>query len=360
LPKYSYQGASSRYRVHQYLPFLEQAGFECVVRPLFSDRYLHSRYLRQDKPRKLDLALAVGEALGRRMWLIRSSLAGYDVVYVEYEALPYLPLAWESELFAPGTRAVSDYDDAIHVNYERHSSWVVRRMMGPKIAGIVRQSCQVIAGNRSLAEWAAQFNPNVTLIPTSVDLSKYDLDRNHRMTEGKPVIGWIGTPITAQYLRLLERPLRALRARHDFQLRVIGAPDFRMEGVEVVGLPWSEASEVRDLQACTIGVMPLSDDPWARGKSALKLVQYLAAGVVAVASPVGANCDVVKDGENGLLAASESDWVAKLALLIEQPDLRQRLTQSGRRTIEERYSVQVNAPRLVDVLCRAACDARSS
>lgn len=354
LTKYDRRGASSRYRVYQYLPLLEQAGFEGVVRPLFSDAYLQRIY--SDRPRwrqQVSQAPAIIGALTRRWWLLLRKISDCDVIFVQYEALPYLPFAWEKKMFTSGSPVVVDYDDAVHLNYEQHRNPLVRRILRSKVSGIVTRSRQVITGNRYLAEWATRFNSNVTVIPTSVDLRKYPLGTIARPANAKPVIGWIGTPITAKYLKLLERPLRALRTRTDFVLKVIGAPDFGMDGIEIVHVRWKESTEVDELRTCDIGVMPIPDEPWGYGKSALKLIQYLAAGVAAVASPVGANCDVVKEGENGLLARTESDWIEKLALLIEQPALRRQLTQTGRHTVEERFSLQANAPRFADVLRRA-------
>lgn len=362
LTRYARQGASSRYRVYQYKPFIDQAGIECVIHPLFSDEYLQRRYraLRAGRLALGDVR-AVLLALMKRWSLLRiSNITKYDVVFLQYEALPYLPLMCEQGLFTCGPGVVTDYDDAMHTSYEQHPNPWVRSVLGPKISGIVRRSHQVIAANKHLADWAGMHNSHVTLIPTSVDLDKYRLDHFTRSEGDVPIIGWIGTPTTARYLKMLERPLRNLQARHDFQLKVIGVPGFRIDGVDVVNLAWREVSEVRDLLTCDIGVMPLPDDAWARGKSALKLLQYMAAGVAVVASPVGANLDVVADGENGLLAETQRDWVEKLALLIDQPILRERLATAGRRTVEASYSVQANAPRLVEVLRRAMFLGRSN
>ena len=355
LTKYTSLGASSRYRAYQYLEFVQQAGFECVVEPLFPDRYLEQTYMGGSRRRRLlFLVPQISTCLARRWWLLVQEAAKYNVVYLEYEALPYTPLFFEQVLFRSNPRVVVDYDDPINLNYEQHSNRLLRSMLRSKIPGIVANSCQVVAGNRLLAEWTAQFNPNVTIIPTSVDLRKYAADVPRRPASDKPVIGWIGTPITARYLRLLERPLRSLRTRHDFVLKVIGAPNFTMEGIEVQAVPWREATEVDDLRTCDIGIMPIPDDPWARGKSALKLIQYLAAGVAAVASPVGANCDVLQESQNGLFAVTDEDWTEQLAVLIEQPDYRECLARAGRHTVEERFSLQGNATRFTEILRRVA------
>lgn len=295
----------------------------------------------------------VSTALARRWWLLTRDLFRYDVVFLQYEALPYLPLFVERALFGNNTNVVVDFDDAVHLNYQRHRNPAVRRLLGGKLPSIVARSRQVIVANGNLADWAAQFNRNVTIIPNSLDLSLYSSRVAPRPLHSPPVIGWIGTPVTAPYLQALSRPLRELRDRHDFVLKVIGAPNFTMEGVEVRALTWSELTEVAELQSCDIGIMPLPDDPWTRGKSALKLIQYLAAGVAAVASPVGANREVVTEGHDGLFATTDQDWIEALASLIERPACRQRLAHAARRTVEQRYSLEGNAPLLIDVLRRA-------
>jgi glycosyltransferase involved in cell wall biosynthesis len=361
LTRFTQLNAYTRYRVSQYVPFLERAGVRCVVDSLFPDSYITRTYAAVSRSRALlTLAPWMSVWLARRLWLLLHETSRFDVVCLQYEALPYFPLVCERLLFRSGRRVVVDFDDAISVNYEEHKNPVLRRLLRSKIAGIVSMSHSVTTANRHLAEWAMQHNSNVTTIPNSVDLKKYSFGARQPCEGRRPVIGWIGTPITAKYLRLLERPLRLLRQRHDFVLKVIGAPGFTMEGLDVRAVPWSEASEVGELRCCDIGVMPLPDDAWARGKSALKVIQYLAAGVAAVASPVGANADVLTDGQNGLLAATDEQWAAKLALLIEDRTYRDRLATAGRQTVEERFSLQANAPRLVKVLKLAATSPRGA
>jgi len=348
LPKYTPMGGSSRLRLYAFVPFLEKAGFECVVAPLLPDWYLHARYERAGLRSRHLLALV--RAYARRSSLLRRHADDYDLIFLQREAFPFLPLAAERRLFGRRPGVVVDYDDAVYSTYEDHANPFVRRVLGRKLPAIVSRAQHVTVGNRYLADWARRFTSSVRIIPTSVDLTKYrPRDSCRREGAGGPVIGWIGTPVSVKYLRLIERPLRRVRERCPFVLRVVGAPEFRLAGLEVVAVPWSEATEVGELLRCDIGVMPLPDDAWARGKSAFKLVQYLAAGLPAVASPVGANCDVLRDGENGFLAATEAEWVEKLKLLLEQPALRERLGGAGRRTVEARYSLEASARGLLEV-----------
>lgn len=355
LTKFTALNAAVRYRAVQYFPFLREAGFECAIAPLFGDGYLKGIYGSGSRRQALVRLLPeISSGMARRWWQLIRAVPRYDVVYVQYESLPYAPLFCEQALFRSGARVVVDYDDAVSVNYEQHPNHLLRRMLRSKIPGIVAQSCQVIAANKNVADWASRFNPSVTLIPNSLDLTKYPVDTPQARPNGVPMIGWIGTPVTARHLRLLERPLQRLRTRHPFVLKVIGVPGFKMDGVEVLALPWTEVSEIDELRSCDIGIMPLPDDAWARGKSALKLIQYLASGVAAVASPVGANSDVLQGGWNGLLATSDEEWTEQLASLIERPAYRERLARAGRRTVEEHYSLHRNAPCYVEVFRRAA------
>jgi glycosyltransferase involved in cell wall biosynthesis len=168
--------------------------------------------------------------------------------------------------------------------------------------------------------------------------------------DGVPVIGWSGSLTTLKHLRGLEPTLKKLRRAVDFRLKVIGDDRYELEGVEVESRRWSAESEVADLQSFDVGIMPLPDDPWAQGKCGLKALQYMAVGVPTVVSPVGVNTEIIQDGANGFIASGDDEWVAKLSRLIADAGLRQRLALAGRRTVEERYSAAVQAPRLLDVL----------
>ena len=346
--------AAARYRATQFVPALEEAGFRCAVRPLFPDRYLRRTYGSGSRTRAL-LAMApeIGWALARRWLTLLREAPRYDVVHLQYEALPYLPFAFERGLFR-STRVVVDFDDAFHVGYAQHRIPAVRSLLGDKIQRVVRASRHVIVANRTLAEWAEPLNRRVSLIPNAIDLGHYPAGPRPASADGVPTIVWIGTPVTAPYLRLVEEPLRALRARRPFRLKVIGAPDFRMEGIDVVAKPWSEATEAEELASSDVGIMPLPDDDWARGKSALKLLQYMAAGIAAMGSAVGANCEVVAHGENGLLARSPAEWTEGLARLLDDPGARARMAAAGRASVEEHHSLQALAPRFVQVIRGAA------
>ena len=228
-------------------------------------------------------------------------------------------------------------------------------------------SAHVIAGNEYLANYARRRNRRVTVLPTVVDTELYDgagpfprprVDSAARPISkpvvGRvvgPVVGWIGSHSTAQYLDLIAPALQRLTRRRRFVFRVIGAGrNVHIPGVEVENRPWAMETEIRDFRDLDIGVYPIHDDEWARGKCAFKAIQYMAAGAPCVSSPVGMTTEVIRNGVNGFLAASTEDWVQCLDLLLEDASLRERLARAGRITVEEKYSLKAHAPRLADVL----------
>jgi glycosyltransferase involved in cell wall biosynthesis len=169
---------------------------------------------------------------------------------------------------------------------------------------------------------------------------------------GAPLlVGWIGSPTTTPYLTQMAAVLRAVHARHPFALRVSGAGEgFALEGLDVREEPWALSREVELFNTCDIGIYPLTDDDWARGKCGFKAIQFMACGVPVVASAVGVNREIVQDGVNGFLASTSEEWINKLGRLLTDPDLRARFGVAGRRTVEDRYSLHVQAPRLLMAL----------
>jgi len=168
----------------------------------------------------------------------------------------------------------------------------------------------------------------------------------HEVAGGVPVIGWSGSYSTVQHLDTLRSGLQRLAREVPFRLRVIGTPKYELDGVDVEALPWRSETEVADLQRMDIGIMPLPDDKWSKGKCGLKALQYMALGIPTICSPVGVNTDIIQDGENGFIAGGEDEWVDKLARLLRSPELRRRLGLAGRSTVEARYSARVQAPRV--------------
>ncbi len=279
----------------------------------------------------------------------------FDLLWIEKEALPWWPRWVESALLA-GVPYVLDYDDAVFHNYDRHWLAAVRFTYGRRLDGLMARAALVVGGNDYLVQRARDAEaPWAEVLPTVIDLDRYPAPavESVRAAERLARIVWIGSPSTVHYLRLLQEPLQRLAQRVPFVLRVIGG-DFALPGVQVECLPWSGDTEVAYITAADVGVMPLLDSPWERGKCGYKLIQYMACGLPVVASDVGVNPEIVRHKENGYLASTPDDWVAALEALLQSPSLRAQLGAQGRRRVEEAYCIQKTGPLMAQLLRTAA------
>lgn len=343
LSRYGRIGASSRLRMAQFTPHLRAAGLSPVAAPFFEDRYLARLYAGQPSRR------AVLRAYLRRLSQLRG-LERARLVWIEKEALPWLPWAVERRLLPRHVPLVSDYDDALFHRYDRHGSAAVRRLFGTKIDRLMAASALVTAGNGYLAERARRAGaPWIEIVPTVVDTTAYAPRAEEGAGEGR--IGWIGTPSTWRAYMAPMMPLLGAVARAEgARIVAVGAEPAARPSDRLETEAWSEETEVARIQAMDIGIMPLTDTPWARGKCGYKLIQYMACGLPVVASPVGVNAEIVEHGVNGFLASSEAEWRAALGTLLRDPGLRRRMGAAGRRKVEAQYSLQVWGPRVAALL----------
>ncbi|MDP9366945.1 MAG: glycosyltransferase family 4 protein [Chloroflexota bacterium] len=340
-------GASSRYRSYQFLPYLREQGFEVEAVPLLDDAYLKARYA-GSKVSRWSVAAAYGRRLGQLLQSRR-----FDLVWMEKEALPWLPSGIEASLLATGAPYVVDYDDALFHRYDQHPAWAVRALLGRKIDRVMRGAALVIAGNRYLTARAeAAGARRVAILPTVVDLERYP--PVPAADNGTFTIGWIGTPVTArQHLETIRGPLETFCAGGTARLVAIGSGDLGWR-VPVEVRAWSAATEVADLQGIDVGIMPLPDSPFERGKCGFKLIQYMACWRPVVGSPVGVNDDLIEPGVNGFKATTPEEWIQALGALRSDPELRRRMGAAGRDRVERSYCLQVAAARLAGLLREAA------
>lgn len=348
LTRYGAEAASTRQRLLQYLPHLSAAGIDVDWHAMLDDDYVRS-LARGTRPART--AIAAGYA--RRL----AHLAGarrYDLLWVYAELFPYLPAAFERLAFRSGIPVVYDFDDAFFERYDGHPNPAIRRFLAGKLEPLIAGAAACSCGNAYLRDFAARLNDRAVILPTVVDTDAYRPVPGRRAAP--LTIGWIGTPSTWTYVRPMLPRLSRLAAEHGARLRVVGAGPVAAAEAEPVldAIEWTEATEIAEVQRFDIGIMPLPDDRWARGKSGYKLVQYMACGLPVVASPVGVNTDIVVEGETGFLADDAAEWERALGALLADADLRRRMGAAGRARAEARYSLRSCAPITVELFRSAA------
>jgi glycosyltransferase involved in cell wall biosynthesis len=312
-------GASTRQRVLQYRSHLEAAGLTCEVVPAPTN-------------------MLAKQALWRR-------LPSFHTLFIQRRLFQ----PWEVWIMRRRIRRlVFDFDDAVMFKDRdtRQTSNLTRRV---KFRALARRADLVIAGNRYLHTQALPYSSRVEILPTTVDMDRYQpktaYDTEH------VTIGWIGSHSTLKYLLDIQEVLEQLAQRFPHvQLKIVADRFLTGRRLPVIAKHWDFASEIADLHSFDIGLMPLRDDPWSRGKCGFKLIQCMAVGVPVVCSPVGVNCEIVSDGVNGLWAGDTEGWFRALAALIENPGRRSELGAAGRKTVQDRYSLQEHAPRLIQWL----------
>lgn len=351
LSRHTRLGASSRVRSIQFIPGLREYGIHVDAAPLFNDDYLDRLY--SGRRRRVT---PIAAEFGRRLWtLVRG---GYDLVWVEKEAFPWLPAMAERALHASGTPYVVDYDDATFHDYDRHRRWVVRRLLSEKIAKVMQRAATVTAGNQYISDYATRVGARrVVMIPSVVELDRYAaLDA---VDHGKIRLGWIGTPKTQRFLGQIADALRSASAQVPLELIAIGARNAEIRGVSVITKQWSEDTEAAELSAVDIGIMPLADTEYVRGKCGYKLIQYMASGLPTIAFPSQANSSIVDQDLTGFLPRSQAEWTEAIVKLAGDGGLRRRMGAAGRAKAAGQYSVKVVLPQLADVLTEASRRVRS-
>lgn len=334
---------SQRFRFGQYVGLVDA---KVDVRPFWTERAWKRMY----KPGNLDVkVLAILRGFAVRAALL-FALGRYDVVFIHREATPVGPPWWEwvaARLL--GKKVVYDFDDAIWLpnNSEANAGLVGRWKMHGKVNRIMRWSRVVTVGNEFLADHARRFAGDVRVVPTTID-TDYHVPAHGQVEAARVItLGWTGSHSTLKQLTPLFPILEELHEKHPFRLLIVAdsPPDLMPEFAEF--RPWSRSTEIRDLREMDIGLMPLYDTPWERGKCGFKALQYMAMEIPAVVSAVGVNADIVRHGIDGFAvdampAAEGERWTAALTKLLVNPELRRKMGRAGRARVEAHYSVKAH------------------
>lgn len=328
---------ASRFRVLNYVPYLESQGHRCTVRPSRPEKYVGLRFLGNRLSQPVRVA-------NRFVNVLAEAVRPHDVVFLEREILSSSSLFVERLFRRVSRRLVLDVDDAIFLLHPR------------KFERLASMADCVIVGNRLLEIEAAKWNPRVVVVPTVVDAERYK-PRTLRESgeDGATTIGWIGTSYNYRFLEPVADALNRAAAGRPVALTLVAErppPASLLDALRlpVRYVPWTASGEAEAVAAFDVGIMPLADDDWCRYKCGAKLLQYMAAGLPAVASPVGVNAEIVQHGVNGFLAATPNEWAASLKQLIGDREKRFAVGAAARETVERDYSVARWAPLLESTL----------
>ncbi len=333
-------------RSFQYFPYLEKAGFRVEAKPFFSEKYINDFYAgKKNIPEILKAYI--------KRFFVLFSIFGYDKIVIEKELFPYLPAFAERFLHLFGIKYIVDYDDAIFHNYDQSSNPYFKLFLKDKIDKVMRFSGMVVAGNSYLAERAEKAGAkNIEIIPTVIDLERYFLKTDSVAENKKFIVGWMGTKTTFEkHLLPCKNWIQKIQELDpDIEFHIVGIPEDRRFGAHVQWIPWNEKTEVEEIRKMDVGIMPLQDSLWEKGKCAYKLIQYAACGVPGIASDVGMNREVTIPNETGFLAYSDEEWIERILELKENENERKRLGANARKLVQEKYCIQVTSMKWINLL----------
>jgi len=339
---------SQRFRFEQYLDILTAAGHQYRLAPFISVATWDILY----KPGRMAAkTLNIVAGFGRRLGQL-FQMRSYDYVFIHREAAPIGPPVFEWVISKVlGKKVIYDFDDAIWLANTSEANKIVAGVKWHhKVSDICRWAYKNSCGNNYLADYARQFSPTAIVNPTTIDTVNLHNQVRDQAAPGRLVIGWTGTHSTLKYLDQVVPVLAKLEDEGmDFEFRVISNQPPALPLRSLVFLPWRKDTEIADLLGFHVGLMPLEDDLWAKGKCAFKALQYMALGIPALVSPVGMNTEVVRHGLNGFVCATPTEWEISLRQLLADARLRQHLGQAARATIEQCYSVHANTPNFLQL-----------
>lgn len=345
---------SQRFRYEQYLDFLTESNIEWEHSYLLDAKDDIVFYQPRNYFKKFMILL---NSFRRRLKDVRRANRDIDIVFIQREAFMLGTTLFEKLFAKSKAKVIFDFDDAIWMHHESNSSASNKNLSWlkdpNKIKEIIALADLVIAGNEYLANYAKQFNVNVAIIPTTIDTQEYLPKKEKDYKRDKICIGWSGSRTTIDHFELAIPVLKDIKRKYgdSVTFKVIGDESYHNVDLDLRGNMWCKDTEIEDLLAIDIGIMPLPNDEWVKGKCGLKGLQYMALGVPTLMSPVGVNSKIIKDGENGFLPINQLNWVEKLSLLIESHLLRKQLGQNGLKTVERTYSVNSHKEKLLDLLC---------
>lgn len=345
------QAPSQRFRFEQYIDFINQNNIITDFAPFLNSKTWQILY----KPGS-NFQKTKGIIKGfLNRFILLFKLGKYNAIFIHREACPIGPAFFEfiiGNIFKK--KIIFDFDDAIWLHDVSEANGKLGWLKNPgKTEKIIKYSKLVTAGNDYLSSFAKDFNSNVFIIPTTIDT---DYHKKIAATKKKITIGWTGTATTIKHFELAYSILNKVKIKYGEKINILLISNKPAENApfEIEFQPWNKDTEIEDLCKIDIGIMPLPDDQWAKGKCGFKGLQYMALEIATIMSPVGVNSEIISDGTNGFLADSEDEWIQKLCLLIESESLRNEFGKKARETIVKYYSVESQKNKYLEILHNAA------
>ena len=337
-----------RFRFEQYLDFLRENGFDCELSSIISESQDRILYQKGKYFRKFLIMLSAWANRQKDIWRANQ----FDIIFIFREAFLTGSTFFEYKFSCSKAKVVFDFDDAIwHLDISAANKKFEWLKNPGKTAKIISMSDLVLAGNQYLADYAKHHNDNVKIIPTTIDTSEY-INVAQKKDNETICIGWSGSITTIKHFEYAVPALRKLKEKYGEKIsfKVIGDSSYQNKELNTKGIAWSKNDEIKELSSFDIGIMPLPNDEWAKGKCGLKGLQYMALEIPCIMSPVGVNSEIIVDGINGFLAKHDDEWIDKISLLIENAALRKQIGAEAKKTVEYKYSVNSQKERYLGLL----------
>lgn len=344
-PRYSAKGPSSRYRIYNYLEAYRNNGFEVIVYPLFGDWYLNNIWQHSGKWRIIHLIL--GAYITRLLKLL--FLSSKSIVYIGSELFPYLPFGFEKILFLKKIKYIIEFDDAVFHYYDLNSSKFVRNFLGNKTKKVIANASFVITGSEYLTTYALKYNNSVIEIPTTIDEHKYI--NSQLISSDEFIIGWIGSSFQSKHIIDIVPALKRLNENYAYKLHLVGFDkifEANLQGIPYEIIEWNDETEISEMTKFSVGIMPLDESPFSKGKCAFKLVQYMGIGLPTISTPLLSNLNIDRNSGN-LFAETHDEWYSAFEGIMLNHKKYINIGLRNKAIAMQHYTIQANVNKYLEV-----------